>query len=97
MIDREQVQKVALLARLELTPEEEQQFTKQLGSILDYVEQFNEVDVSNVSPTTRAIDVSNVTRKDELQPYPEREAILNSAPEQEGEFFKVPKILHTNE
>ncbi|MBW4683728.1 MAG: Asp-tRNA(Asn)/Glu-tRNA(Gln) amidotransferase subunit GatC [Komarekiella atlantica HA4396-MV6] len=94
MIDREQVRKVANLARLELTPEQEEQFTSQLGNILDYVQQMNELDVSNVTPTTRAIDVSNVTRDDELQPYPDREAILNSAPEQEGEFFKVPKILN---
>lgn len=97
MIDREQVRKVALLARLELTSEEEEQFTTQLGSILDYVEQLNAVDVTDVPPTTRAIDVSNVTREDNLQPYPEREAILNSAPEQEGDFFKVPKILNSNE
>ncbi|MBD2209138.1 Asp-tRNA(Asn)/Glu-tRNA(Gln) amidotransferase subunit GatC [Calothrix sp. FACHB-156] len=94
MIDRDLVHKVALLARLELTSEEEEQFTTQLGSILDYIEQLSELDVSNVLPTTRAIDVSNVTREDELQPYPDREAILNCAPEQEGEFFKVPKILN---
>jgi aspartyl-tRNA(Asn)/glutamyl-tRNA(Gln) amidotransferase subunit C len=94
MIDREQVRKVALLARLELTPEEEDKFTTQLGSILDYVQQLSELDVTDVAPTTRAIDMSNVTREDDLQPYPEREAILNSAPEQEGEFFKVPKILN---
>ncbi|MBD2388745.1 Asp-tRNA(Asn)/Glu-tRNA(Gln) amidotransferase subunit GatC [Cylindrospermum sp. FACHB-282] len=94
MIDREQVRKVALLARLELTPDEETQFTTQLVRILDYIEQLSELDVSDVPPTTRAIDVSNVTREDELQPYPDREAILNSAPEQEGEFFKVPKILN---
>jgi aspartyl-tRNA(Asn)/glutamyl-tRNA(Gln) amidotransferase subunit C len=97
MIDREQVKKVALLARLELTPEEEEKFTTQLGSILGYVEQLNEVDVSNVPPTTRAIDVSNVTRQDELQPYPERDAILDSAPSQEGDYFKVPKILNSPE
>lgn len=96
MIDREQVRKVALLARLELTPEEEEQFTTQLGSILEYVEQLSELDVTNVPPTARAIDVSNVTREDELQPYPEREAILKNAPEQEGEFFKVPKILNAD-
>ncbi|MBD2252866.1 Asp-tRNA(Asn)/Glu-tRNA(Gln) amidotransferase subunit GatC [Nostoc parmelioides] len=94
MIDREQVRKVALLARLELTPEEEEQFTTQLGSILDYIEQLNELDVSHVPPTARAIDVSNITREDNLQPYADREAILSSAPEQEGEFFKVPKILN---
>ncbi|MBW4668761.1 MAG: Asp-tRNA(Asn)/Glu-tRNA(Gln) amidotransferase subunit GatC [Cyanomargarita calcarea GSE-NOS-MK-12-04C] len=96
MIDREQVHKVARLARLELTPEEEEQFTIQLGDILNYVEQMNELDVSNVIPTTRAIDVSNVTREDKLQPYPERDAILSSAPQQEGEFFKVPKIMNAD-
>ncbi|MEA5617210.1 Asp-tRNA(Asn)/Glu-tRNA(Gln) amidotransferase subunit GatC [Cronbergia sp. UHCC 0137] len=94
MIDREQVRKVANLARLELTPAEEEQFTTQLGSILEYVEQLSELDVSNVAPTTRAIDVSNVTREDILQPYPEREAILSNAPQQEGDFFRVPKILN---
>ncbi len=93
MIDREQVRKVALLARLELTPEEEEQFTTQVGSILEYFEQLSELDVSNVQPTTRAIDVNNVTRLDELQPFGDHLAILNSAPDREGDFFKVPKIL----
>ncbi len=92
MIDLEQVRKVALLARLELTPAEEAQFTTQLGSILDYFEQIGELDVTDVEPTTRAIDVNNVTRADELQPDLEREAILRSAPAQEGDFFRVPKI-----
>ena len=94
MIDREQVRKVANLARLELTSQEEELFTTQLGSILDYFEQLNELDVENVKPTTRAIDVSNVTRQDKLQPYPDREEILQGAPEQEGEYFKVPKIIN---
>ncbi len=93
MIDREQVRKVALLARLEVTPEEEEQLTTQLGSILEYFEQLSEVDVTNVNPTTRAIDVSNVTREDEMRVYPDREALLNEAPDQEGDFFKVPQIL----
>ena len=93
MIDREQVRKVALLARLELTDDEEDKFTTQLGDILDYFDQLSELDVTDVEPTTRAIDVSNVTREDNLQPYPNREEILQSAPEQEGEYFKVPKIM----
>ena len=96
MIDREQVRKVANLARLELTTEEEAQFTTQLGSILDYIEQLNQLDVTNVAPTTRAIDVSNITREDILQPYADREAILNSAPQQEVDFFRVPKILNAD-
>lgn len=96
MIDSQLVRKVANLARLELTADEEVQFTTQLGSILDYIQQLNQLDVTNVAPTTRAIDVSNVTREDILQPYPEREAILNSAPQQEGDFFRVPKILNAD-
>ena len=96
MIDSEQVRKVANLARLELTADEEAQFTTQLGSILDYIEQLNQLDVTNIAPTTRAIDVGNVTREDILQPYTDREAILNSAPQQEGDFFRVPKILNAD-
>lgn len=93
MIDREQVRKVAHLARLDMKPEEEEQFTTQLGSILEYFEQLSELDVSDVEPTTRAIDVSNVTRPDEMEAYPNREGILTGAPDREEDFFKVPQIL----
>jgi aspartyl-tRNA(Asn)/glutamyl-tRNA(Gln) amidotransferase subunit C len=93
MMDQSQVHKVAHLARLELTPEEEVQFTTQLGSILDYFEQLSELDVTNVAPTTRAIDVSNITRMDHLKPYGDRDSILANAPDQDGDFFKVPKIM----
>ncbi len=93
MIDQEQVHKVALLARLALTPEEEAQYTTQLGSILDYFEQLSELDVTDVEPTTRAIDMSNITRVDELKVWGDRDAILNNAPDQDGDFFKVPKIM----
>lgn len=94
MLDRDQVRKVATLARLALTDEEEERFTTQLGSILDYFEQLNELDTENVAPTARAIDVSNITRIDNLDPWKEREAILDCAPDRDGEFFKVPKILN---
>jgi aspartyl-tRNA(Asn)/glutamyl-tRNA(Gln) amidotransferase subunit C len=95
MIDREQVRKVALLARLALTPEEEEKFATQLSSILDYADQLSELDVSDVPPTTRAIDVSNITRPDALQPYGDRDAILEGAPDRDGDFFKVPKIINS--
>lgn len=94
MIDRDQVHKVANLARLELTPEEEEQFTIQLSSILEYFEQLSELNTDGVQPTARAIDVSNVTRDDQVHPYPEPETILGVAPDREGEFFKVPKIMN---
>ncbi|HEY9763147.1 MAG TPA: Asp-tRNA(Asn)/Glu-tRNA(Gln) amidotransferase subunit GatC [Trichocoleus sp.] len=93
MIDLDQVRKVALLARLELSPEEEQQFTGQLSSILEYVEQLSELDTQNVEPTTRAIELNNITRPDQLKPFEGREDILSIAPEREDDYFKVPKIL----
>lgn len=93
IIDNEQVRKVAHLARLKLKPEEEEKFTTQLSSILEYFEQLSELETETVPPTTRAIDVSNITRDDRLEPFPNREEILSCAPEQDGDFFKVPKIM----
>ena len=93
MIDIDQVRKVANLARLQLTEAEQQQFTGQLNRILEYVQQLDELDTTDIAPTTRAIEVSNITRPDRLEVFAEREAILASAPDREEDFFKVPKIL----
>ena len=93
IIDNEQVRKVAHLARLELKPEEEEIFTTQLSNILEYFQQLSELDTATVAPTTRAIDVSNITREDSLELFPNPEEILSCAPEQDGDFFKVPKIM----
>jgi len=94
MIDREQVRKVAHLARLELTEEEEAQFSTQLSSILDYFEQLSELDTSNVEPTARAIDVVNITRTDAKETYENRDRILEGAPDRDEDFFRVPQILN---
>ncbi len=93
MIDREQVQKVANLARLELKAEEEEQFAAQMSSIFEYFQQLSELDTEDVPPTTRAIDISNVTRLDTLKPYTDRDCMFREAPEQDGDFFRVPKII----
>jgi aspartyl-tRNA(Asn)/glutamyl-tRNA(Gln) amidotransferase subunit C len=97
MIDREEVKRVANLARLKITEEEEVAFTTQLNSILGYFEQLSELDTTDVPPTTRAIELSNITRPDELDPFTDKEALRNAAPEQQGEFFRVPKILSSDE
>ena len=97
MIDLEQVRKVAHLARLELTPEEEQRLPSQLSAILDYVEQLSELDTNNVEPTTRAIDVSNITRADEQKTFGDRQLLLDNAPDREEDYFRVPKILGESE
>lgn len=97
MIDRQQVQKIAHLARLAITPEEEEKFANQLSSILAYFEQLSELDTDDVPPTTRAIELSNVIRDDTLELYTDRDALLQEAPEQDGDFFRVPQILSNDE
>jgi aspartyl-tRNA(Asn)/glutamyl-tRNA(Gln) amidotransferase subunit C len=94
MLDSAQVHKVALLARLELTSAEETKYAQQMSSILDYFEQLSELDTENVEPTLRAIDVQNITRTDSLTPYSNIPGIFETAPDTEGEFFKVPKIMN---
>ena len=86
------VEHVAKLARLELTEEEKELYTKQLGDVLKYVDQMNEVDTSNVKPMTQVIDFCNVMREDKVVQEISKEALMSNAPEVEGDFFKVPKI-----
>lgn len=93
MIDRAQVQKVAFLARLELNEQEEDRFTKQLQSILGYIEELQSIDTSGVAPTTRAIEVNNIVRADDLKPFENREGILENAPARMEDFFRVPRIM----
>jgi aspartyl-tRNA(Asn)/glutamyl-tRNA(Gln) amidotransferase subunit C len=93
MIDRAEVRKVAKLARLNITDAEEEAFTTQLNSILEYFDQLSELDTTDVPPTTRAIETSNITRTDQVIPFPHKEELLQAAPEQQGDFFRVPKII----
>jgi aspartyl-tRNA(Asn)/glutamyl-tRNA(Gln) amidotransferase subunit C len=97
MIDRAAVQKIAHLARLEITPEEEESLTLQLGGILDYFEQLSELNTENVPPTTRAIEISNITRADRNARYGDRETLLAGSPEPEGDYFRVPRILNSDD
>ena len=92
-ISADDVRKVAKLARLNLPDDKIATYTGQLESILGYVSQLEEVDTTGVPETTRAVEVTNVTRQDGVNPTPVREEILNQAPQREGDFFRVPKIL----
>ncbi len=92
MIDQSTVQKVALLARLQLTPEEEVRYTEQLAGIMTYIDQLSALDTTGVKPTTHALETSNITRPDTLQPWVDHEAILTQAPQREDSFFRVPRI-----
>ncbi|HIS36235.1 TPA: Asp-tRNA(Asn)/Glu-tRNA(Gln) amidotransferase subunit GatC [Candidatus Scatousia excrementigallinarum] len=92
MITIKDVEHVAKLARLELTEEEKELYTKQLGDVLKYVDQMNEVDTSNVKPMTQVIDFVNVMREDKVVYEHTKEELMANAPEEENGFFKVPKI-----
>jgi aspartyl-tRNA(Asn)/glutamyl-tRNA(Gln) amidotransferase subunit C len=87
------LREVAHLARLELTPEEEQKLGAQLGSILTYIEKLKEVDVSNVEPTAHAFPLVNVTRSDEVRPSLPHEEAMRNAPAAANGLFVVPKIV----
>lgn len=87
------VRYVARLARLQLTPEEEQQFGEQLAHILGYVEKLKELDVTGVEPTAHPIPLVNVTRADEVRPSLSHEAALRNAPAEANGLFTVPKIV----
>jgi len=84
---------VAHLARLKLTPEEEQKLGAQLGNILGYIEKLKEVDVSGVEPTAHAFPLVNVFRADEPRPGLPTEDALRNAPKQSGGLFVVPKVV----
>lgn len=92
MITIQDVEHVAKLARLDLTEEEKVKFLKQLGDVLKYVEQMNEVDTSNVEPLSHVVDFNNVMREDEIHYDCSKEELMMNAPEEENGFFKVPKI-----
>ena len=92
MISTDDVKHVAKLARLELSETEIDQFSKQLGDILKYVEQMNEVDTTGVEPMAHPIPVVNVMREDEVCYRQTKQELMKNAPHEEDGFFRVPKI-----
>ena len=92
-ITKEQVRHVAKLARLKLSEEELENYTKELSSILDYMEKLNELDTSNVEPLTYPVGNKNVFRKDELGISVKTEDALKNAPLKNDKYFKVPKVI----
>ena len=92
-ITKDEVKKVAHLARLELNDNEINEHAEQLEKILEYIKQLEKIDTNDVPCTTRAIEVINVFRKDEKKNYDSTEELLELGPSKEDKYFKVPKIL----
>jgi len=87
------VRRVARLSRLKLDEAEVAKLATELSKVLHYVDQLNELDVSNVEPMAHAIELTNVFRADEPRPSLPREAALSNAPKSDGKYFLVPPIL----
>ena len=89
----DQVRHVATLARLALTPEEEERMRVQLSAILDAVETLSAVDTSGVPPTSYVLPVAQHARPDVLEPHLGPERALANAPQRQGTSFVIPKVI----
>ena len=92
-ISLDDVRNVAKLARLALSESQMQALTPQLGSILQYVAKVSEADTSGAEPMAHALPLHNVLREDVVEPSLPLEKVLQNAPETDGPFFKVPKVI----
>jgi len=95
-ITTEQVAHVAHLARLEVTPQEQEMFAEQLSDVLAYGREMNALDLDDVSPTSHPLPLSNVLREDVVGEVSNREEVLAEAPEAESDKFCVPPVLEAN-
>ena len=89
----EQLRQVALLARLRLSPEEELPLAMELDAILGYMDKLNQLNTDHVEPFKHAIIGPNPLREDRVTNRPDTESLLANAPDRDGTFFKVPKII----
>jgi aspartyl-tRNA(Asn)/glutamyl-tRNA(Gln) amidotransferase subunit C len=96
-ITQADVEYVAGLAQLSLDDATKERLTKELGDILTYIEKLNELDTSNVEPMMHAMQLTNVFREDVVEPSLPREDALKNAPNTDGEYFLVPRVLGGSE
>jgi aspartyl-tRNA(Asn)/glutamyl-tRNA(Gln) amidotransferase subunit C len=92
-ITREEVRRIALLARLRFSDDEERRLTEQLGHILQHMAVLERLDTSGVEPMAHALDVVNAVRDDRVTNQQNAEALLANAPAADANFFVVPKII----
>jgi aspartyl-tRNA(Asn)/glutamyl-tRNA(Gln) amidotransferase subunit C len=89
----EEVRHIAFLARLALTPEEEQLYAEQLSAVLNHAARLAEVDTEHISPTASVLDLRAPLRADVPRPCPPRAKILSNAPDSQEGMFRVPPVL----
>jgi len=92
-LSQEEVEHIALLARLKLTDEERERMTTQLNDIIGFFGQLGELDTTDVEPTSHVIPMSNVLREDKVRPSLPVEDVLENAPDRAGDTFRVPRVV----
>jgi aspartyl-tRNA(Asn)/glutamyl-tRNA(Gln) amidotransferase subunit C len=92
-LSREEVQHIARLARLGMTEAELERFREQLSNILENFEILQQVDTTDVPPTTQSVALQNVVRDDKVAPSLPQDDVLANAPQREGELFRVKAVL----
>ena len=93
-IDRTTVRHIAALARLHVDPAEEERYVRELQAILAYVEQLQAIDVSGIEPTSSVVaGAPPPLRPDEERPSDVRDEVLEGAPDREGDYFRVPRVV----
>ncbi|MBF0538283.1 MAG: Asp-tRNA(Asn)/Glu-tRNA(Gln) amidotransferase subunit GatC [Nitrospirae bacterium] len=92
-ISQRDVEHIAALSRLRLTQEEKELFGNQLNDILLYVNQLNELDTTDITPTSHVVPLRNIFREDTVQPSIAIDNALSNAPDKTGGFYRVPKII----
>jgi aspartyl-tRNA(Asn)/glutamyl-tRNA(Gln) amidotransferase subunit C len=93
IITEKDVEYVAKLSRLKLKEEQVWKFTEQLNSILKYTDKLNQLDTSNIEPTSHVVPLQNVKRKDIVKSSVSIEEAIRNAPDKEQGYFKVPPII----
>lgn len=92
-IDKDLVDRIAHLARLEFQDEQKEKIEKDLNNILSFMESLNEVDTTNVAPLIYLTDEKNVFRADEQKQEISHEDALRNAPKKDSDYFRVPKVI----
>lgn len=87
------IRHVAALARIALTDEEIERFSKELGDLLEHVRALERLDTQSVAATAQVVESRNVFRSDSPRPCLDREEVLEAAPQRQGGFFRVPRII----
>ena len=98
MIDKKEIKKIAALAKIDISDDEMGDYSKQISKILEYMSALNEVDTSNVEEfSNQLLNDSQNIREDNPEESLKRDDVINLAPESDGVFFKVPKIINDDE